>query len=471
MRRGPAIDDTKPVWRPLLVFLIPLMLANTLQSAGGTFTAIFLGRMIGVGALAAASSVFPMLFFLLSFFIGIGSGSSVLIGQAYGAHDEPRLQRAAGTTLTFAIAFGVIIGAIGLVFDGAILHLIGTPPDIFDQAAAYARIIFLTLPVTFVYLAYTMFLRGVGDSQSPFVALIGTTALSIALTPALIRGSFGLPPLGVISAPIANVVATLIGIVGLLGYLEWRGSVLAFGKVSRALAIDVPVLMTLIRIGVPTGVQLVMVSLSEIAVISFVNRFGSNATAAYGAVNQVVSYVQFPAITIGIAASIFGAQAIGAQRLDRLVKIVRAAVALNYIIGGILIATVYLLGEPILSLFLADPKTLHIAYELLQITLWSYLIFGNTAVLSGVMRSSGTVLWPTLLSIVSIWGIEVPVAYALSHGPLGLSGVWYAYPIAFICSLAFQATYYFVFWRRRKITALLPPVAPVTMASPAEGAH
>jgi Na+-driven multidrug efflux pump len=150
---------------------------------------------------------------------------------------------------------------------------------------------------------------------------------------------------------------------------------------------------------------------------------------------------------------------------------VRAAVALNYIIGGILIAIVYLLGEPILSLFLADPKTLHIAYELLQITLWSYLIFGNTAVLSGVMRSSGTVLWPTLLSIVSIWGIEVPVAYVLSHGPLGLSGVWYAYPVAFICSLAFQATYYFVFWRRRKITALLPPVAPVTMASPAEGAH
>ena len=460
MRRGPAIDDTKPVWRPLLAFLIPLMLANTLQSAGATFTSIFLGRMIGVGALAAASSVFPMLFFLISFFMGIASGSSVLIGQAYGARDQDRLQHVAGTTLTFATVFGVVIGVVGLLFDRSILQLIGTPPDILDQAQAYAGIVFGTTPITFIYLTYTMLMRGVGDSQTPFVALIGTTLLSIVATPLLIRGAFGLPALGLIAAPISTVGSSLLGIVGMLVYLEWRGHPLAFSKISRSLAIDVPVLMTLVRIGVPTGVQLVMVSLSEIAVIAFVNRFGSSATAAYGAVNQVVSYVQFPAITIGIAASIFGAQAIGAQRLDRLTKIVRAAVTLNYIIGGLLVAIVYALGEPILSLFLTDPKTLHVAYGLLQITLWSYLIFGNTAVLSGVMRSSGTVLWPTLLSIVSIWGIEVPVAYMLSRGPLGLSGVWYAYPIAFVCALAFQSTYYFVFWRRKKITALLPPAKP-----------
>jgi putative MATE family efflux protein len=457
MRRGPAIDDTKPVWRPLLIFLIPLMLAQTLQSASATFTSIFLGRMIGVEALAAASSIFPMLFFLLSFFIGISSGSAVLIGQAYGAHDQDKLERVAGTTFTFAVVAGVVVGFAGLFINAPILHLIGTPPNIFAGAFAYARIIFITLPITFVYLTYTTFMRGVSDSQTPFVTLIGTTILSVSLTPLLIRGAFGLPALGLIAAPIANVSATLIGLVGMGIFLEWRDHPLAFGKVRRKLGLDLPILKTLIRIGVPTGVQMVTVSLSEIAVISFVNRFGSNATAAYGAVNQVVSYVQFPAITIGIAASIFGAQAIGGKRLDRLAKIVRSAVTLNYIIGGILIAIVYALGEPILSLFLVDPGTLHIANELLKITLWSYLIFGNTSVLSGVMRSSGTVLWPTALSIVAIWGIEVPVAYLLSRGPLGLRGVWYAYPVAFIAALAFQSAYYFFFWKRRKITSLLTP--------------
>jgi Na+-driven multidrug efflux pump len=113
MRRGPAIDDSKPIWRTMLVFLIPLMLANVLQSASGTFTSIFLGRLIGVRALAAASSMFPMLFFLISFFFGIASASTVLIGQAYGAHDQPRLSRAAGTTLSFAVVFGVGIGIFG----------------------------------------------------------------------------------------------------------------------------------------------------------------------------------------------------------------------------------------------------------------------------------------------------------------------------------------------------------------------
>jgi putative MATE family efflux protein len=441
------------------VFLIPLMLANTVQSASGTFTSIFLGHMIGVRALAAASAIFPMLFFLISFFIGISSGASVLIGQAFGAQDQARVQRVAGTTLVFATATGLLIGAVGFVFARDVLRLLGTPPDIFDQATAYGQIVFATVPILFVYLAYTTFMRGVGDSQTPFITLVGTTILSIALTPPLIRGAFGLPALGLIAAPIANGVASVIGIVGLLVYLEWRGNALAFGKIRHALRIDMAVLTTLVRIGIPTGVQLVMVSLSEIAVISFVNRFGSNATAAYGAVNQVVSYVQFPAITIGIAASIFGAQAIGAQRVDRLAKIVRAAVTLNYIIGGVLIAIVYTFGEPILSLFLVDPHTRDIAESLLRITLWSYLIFGNTAVLSGIMRSSGTVLWPTALSILSIWGIEVPVAYVLSHGSLGLSGVWYAYPVAFVCSLAFQSSYYYFFWRRRTIVPLIESAA------------
>jgi len=90
----------------------------------------------------------------------------------------------------------------------------------------------------------------------------------------------------------------------------------------------------------------------------------------------------------------------------------------------------------------------------LAITLWSYVIFGNNSVLSGVMRSSGTVLWPMLIGIGAIWGIEVPTAWVLSHGPLGLSGIWVAYPVAFTCSLAAMTVYYYAVWRRKKLTAL-----------------
>lgn len=454
MRRGPAIDDSKPIWRTMLVFLVPLMLANTMQSASATFTSIFLGRMLGVGALAAASAIFPMIFFLISFFIGISSASTVLIGQAYGAQDQVRLSRSAGTTLSFAVIFGAAVGILGLIFERNLLQLIGVPPDVFESTADYARITFATLPVTFVYLAYTTFLRGVGDSRTPLIALTGATLLTIVLTPLCIRGGLGIPALGIVGAPVSNVIATALGVAGLLIYLERSDSPVAFGKLRKYLGIDVPLLMTLVRIGIPTGIQFVMISLSEIAVISFVNRFGSTATAAYGAVNQIVSYVQFPAISIGITSSIFGAQSIGAQRLDRLRKIVRVGVTLNYIIGGVLIVTVYLLSREILGLFVTDRATIEIARSLLSITLWSYVIFGNTSVLSGMMRASGSVLWPTTIQVCAIWGVEVPVAFYLSHGPLGLPGVWVAYPVAFTVALAAQSIYYFGFWRRRPIVAL-----------------
>jgi putative MATE family efflux protein len=378
----------------------------------------------------------------------------VLIGQAYGAHDQPRLSRAAGTTLSFAVVLGVLIGIIGLVFDRDIMQLIGTPPDVINDAVAYARIIFATMPITFIYLAYTTFLRGIGDSRSPLFVLIASAIVGVVLTPALILGWFGFHSFGILSAPISNMISTTVGLVGLLIYLERSDSPLAFSKIRHYLGIEVPLLMTLIRLGIPTGIQFVMISLSEIAVISFVNRFGSSATAAYGAVNQIVSYVQFPAISIGITTSIFGAQSIGAGRTDRLRKIVRAGVLMNYVIGGILIVVVYLLSREILSLFITNPPTLEMARDLLSITLWSYVIFGNTSVLSGMMRSSGSVLWPTVISVATIWCVEVPVAWVLSHGPLGLRGVWIAYPITFVVSLALQSAYYFLVWRRQPIRAL-----------------
>jgi Na+-driven multidrug efflux pump len=216
------------------------------------------------------------------------------------------------------------------------------------------------------------------------------------------------------------------------------------------------IVATVARIGIPTSVNLVMVSLSEIAVLAFVNRYGSTALAAYGAVNQIVSYVQFPAISIGIAASIFGAQSIGAGRTDRIPVVVRSAVILNYVIEGLLIAIVYVFGRAAIALFVKSDATVEVAHGLLLITLWSYAIFGNARIISAIMVSSGTVVWPTLISIASIWAVEVPVAYYLSyHTPLALSGVWYGYPAAFIAGLAMQLAYYYLVWKRKPLVRLV----------------
>jgi len=454
-RESIALSDVRPIWQSLAIFLLPLMLSNVLQSLGQTANSVYLGRLVGVTSLAAVSAIFPIVFFLISILIGLGAGSSVLIGQAHGAREPHTIKQIAGTTLALTLVLGIVIGAGGAFFAHPLLAALGTPRDIIGISESYARIVFGSIPLLFTFLTYTTFLRGTGDTRTPFVVLIASTALTFALTPAFIVGWFGLPPLRTNGAAVGNIVSTALSLAGLLFYLAKVRHPLALDQEMLAnLRLRPKVAATIARIGIPTSVNLAMVSLSEIAVLAFVNRFGSTAVAAYGAVNQIVSYVQFPAISIGIAASIFSAQAIGAGRTERIDRIVRAAVTLNYVIEGVLIGAVYLSSTAVISLFITSPSTVAIAHHLLTITLWSYAIFGNARVISAIVVSSGTVIWPTLLSILSIWGVEVPVAYLLMR-KIGLDGVWYGYPAAYVAGLLFQLVYYYGFWKRKPLRRLI----------------
>jgi hypothetical protein len=140
---------------------------------------------------------------------------------------------------------------------------------------------------------------------------------------------------------------------------------------------------------------MIVISVAEIALLSIVNGYGSNATAAYGAVNQVVNYVQFPALSIAITASILGAQAIGAGQPDRLRAITRTGLKMNLVITGVLVVLGYLFSRHLIALFITSEPVIELAQKLLHIMLWSSLVFGFASVLGGVMRASGTVLVPT----------------------------------------------------------------------------
>ncbi|MGG0239132.1 MATE family efflux transporter [Bacillus rhizoplanae] len=439
------------------MFLIPLLLSNVLQSLGQLFGMVVVGRWLGINDLAAISAFFPLFFLLISFVIGIGSGSSILIGQAFGARNEDRLKAIVGTTLTFTFVLGAILAVVGSMFAMDIMRLVGTPENIINMSVHYARILFISMPILFLYFAYTTFMRGTGDSKTPFYFLIVSTGLNMALLPILIFGWLGLPKLGVYGAAYASVISTIVTFIALLVYLRKTKHPLQFdATVRKYLRMDWDLLKLLLRLGIPASINMILVSLSEIAVISFVNRFGSDATAAYGVVNQVASYVQMPAVSLGITVSIFAAQSIGANQFDRLQKVIRAGLVMNYVIGGILISFIYLFSKEILALFLTSQSTIDIAHSLIMITLWSYLIFGHAQIIGATMRASGTVLWPTIFAVISIWGVEVPVAYYLSyHTSLGIKGIWIGYPAAFIVSLLLQYGYYRLSWKKKRITRLI----------------
>lgn len=221
-----------------------------------------------------------------------------------------------------------------------------------------------------------------------------------------------------------------------------------------ALKLDTVVLRKVLRIGLPTGLQMVVISISELIILTLVNRHGSDATAAYGAVTQIVNYVQFPALSIAITASILGAQAIGAGKTERIAPILRTGLYINLWLTGSLIILVYLLSHWLLGLFLTSQVVLAEAEHLLHIMLWSMLVFGFQAIVGGIMRASGVVLVPVTISILCIVAVQLPAAYLLSNH-FGLEGVWMAFPIAYLTMLALQTTFYRLVWRNRKIERLV----------------
>ncbi len=452
---SPKASAPKPLWRVFLIFLAPMMLANVLQSLSGTINNVFLGHMIGVRALAAATVFFPVMFFFIAFVMGLGAGSSVLIGQAYGKGDHDRVRAIAGATMALSLVFGVVIAVFGGIFASELMHWLQTPADIVDDATNYARIMMISMPAFFLFLLATSILRGVGDAITPLWTLAFSTFIGLIVTPAFISGWFGLPQLGVASAAIASLISLILSLAWLAWYLLRRKHELApTPALLSKIRLDPKVLGIVLRLGVPTGVQMVIMAVAELALLGLANSYGSHATAAYGAINQILAYVQFPAMSIGIAASILGAQAIGGGRSHQLGAITRTGLILNAIITGAGVLVVYLLSGPIVTMFITDPPVIELTQHLLHIVLWSTVVFGMAVVFSSMMRSSGTVLAPTAIAIFSILAVEVPVAMYLS-GAIGIDGVWWAYPSTFCAMFVLQGSFYVLVWRKRSIRALV----------------
>jgi putative MATE family efflux protein len=441
--------DQRALWRAMAWFVVPQTAAAVLQLISSTITVVYFGQLLGRPALAVASVFFPIFFLLVSFLIGLISGGIVLVGQAWGAGDIGKMKSVTGTTLSVCALVSISVAVAGFWLSPELLGLMGTPQDIHQSAVEYARVTFASLPMVTIFFGYTYLLRGTGDAQTPFLALMFCTSISLVLMPALIEGWVGLPAFGVRSAPLANLVACTVSLPVLAIYLRRRGHPLAPDReLLRRLRIDLSIAGTFMAIGIPAGLQLAMTSLSEVAVVSFVNAFGSSATAAYGAINQVVGYVLAPLQGVGMAATVFGAQAVGAGQLGRLGAVTRMAVLLTLVIGAALVGVVHLFAPTILSWFVADPTTQAIAARALLITLWSYVLVGIGGVLAGIMRSTGTVGWPSGLSIAAVWFVQLPVAYLLSHR-IGLDGIWIGYPAGFVSGLIAQWIYYAAIWRRQ----------------------
>lgn len=438
-----------PLWKTFLRFLAPLMLSNALQSLFGTVANVYLGQMIGVDALAAVSVFFPVMFFLFAFVMGLSTGATVLIGQAFGAREHDKIKIVVGTTLAIGLLLSISVALIGGFFSRQLMMALATPADILAPASAYARIMLFTMPLGFVFLLMTAMIRGVGDAFTPLLALTLSMAIGLVLTPVLIRGSFGLPAAGIASPAWAAAISNALTLIALAIYLRRKKHALApDAALLRQLRLNGAMLCKILGIGLPSAIGMVVMAIAELVLLGLVNGFGSDATAAYGAVNQVMGYTQFTAMSISIAVSILGAQAVGGGDRTRLDGIERTGLAFNLVLTGGLVALIYLAPRAVLGIFIIDPAVLNLAKRLLDIALWSSVPFGLATVFSGALRAAGVALTPMLLSIFAIVAIELPAAVILSR-TIGLQGVWAAYPIVFCAMFVLQMGYYLLVWRKQ----------------------
>lgn len=441
-----------PIGRTLVLFSLPILASNVLQSLNTSINAAWIGHLLGTRALTASANANALLFFLLSISFGLGMAATILIGQSLGARDLAQAKRVMGTCSLFFTGLSVAIAVAGFLIAPHILHAMQTPPDAEPLAVAYLRIIFIGIPPIFLLAFMMMALRGAGDSRTPFYFMLLCAVLDVGLNPLLIRGAGPIPAMGIAGSAVATSIAQWVSLIGLIFWLYWRRSILCIrtGEL-KYFRIDLVILRSLMTKGIPMGLQVVVISTSMILMISLVDHFGSLTVAAYGACFQLWSYIQMPAFAVGSAVSSMAAQNVGANRWDRVSRITGAGVVYVTLLTGALVAAVTLSDNAAYSLFLGgNAEAIAIAKHMHLIVSWSFIFWGIAFVFSSVVRATGAVIPPLVILTVAIWGVRLPAALLLSH--TGVDGILWGFPAGSITSVILIVLYYrFGNWRSAKM--------------------
>ena len=455
---GPLRGDLTqgPLIKTLALFALPVLLGNVLQSLNGSVNSIWIGRLLGEDALAATATSNIVMFLVFAAIFGISMATTVHVGQNFGARNFAAMRRSFGAGLGLCLMLSALISALGWIGAPRLLDLLSLPGQARGLALDYLRVIFLVMPAMTLTVLVSSAMRGAGDAQTPFYFQILVVLLDIAFNPLLIAGIGPFPKLGIVGAAVATAIATLTGLIGLLGWIYWRD--LPIRLKGRELRYLWPVREErsyLITKGVPMGFQLLVISGAGVIMIGLINREGLNFAAGYGALLQLWNYIQMPALAISAAVSAMVAQHIGARREGRVDAISFAGAGANIAITAVLVTIMLLFGRPLLALFLgADSPAIPISLHIQSLAIWTYLPFGVMIVLFGTLRSYGVVLTQIAILFTAMYVVRLS-AYALLYPRLGPDALWYSLIISSVTSLVLTLLVYFYGGWRKVVAAQL----------------
>jgi len=337
----------------------------------------------------------------------------------------------------------VAISILGWLFAPQILRLLATPGEAQNMARDYLRVIFLGLPFSMLGVLISMSLRGTGDSVTPLWFMGLSVAIDSSFNPLLIDGIGPFPRMGIAGSATATLIAGIVSSAGMLIYVYWRDLPIRLrGHELRYLIPEKALVKTILAKGLPMGAQMLVMSTAGLTMIGLVNRHGVETAAAYAVSQQLWTYIQMPAMAIGVAVSSMAAQNIGAGKWERVNAITRSGIVYNTIITLVVITAIILFDRQVMTLFVGSGSpAIPIARHIQLISSWTFVMFGATMVLFSTVRANGATVPPLIILAVAFYPVRLGFAI-FGQRLIGPDALWYAFPLGSLVSLGLAAWYY-----------------------------
>ena len=422
--------------RVLLSFAAPLFLSQLFQQLYNSADAVIVGNFLGKEALAAVSSSGPLIHLFIGFFNGAATGAGVVISRYFGAQDRDRVRKAIHTNVLFSLLCGLFLSGVGVLLTPYILRWMGTDPSVLPQSEAYFRWYFAGAAAIVMYNALKGILTALGDSRRPLYYLIFSSVLNVILDLIFV----GLLKGGVAAAAIATGLSQ--GISALLCLIHLLEKDQIYTLKARELRIDGPVLQEIVKIGLPTGVQMSVISIANVLVQRNINSFGADAMAACGSYAKVEGFVFLPITCFSLALTTFIGQNMGAGKLDRVKAGCRFGLLASVLAAECIGVVVFFFGPQLISLFNSDPAVLAIGQKQCRIESLFFCMLAFSHTVAGICRGAGKATVPMLV-MLGIWCVlritYITVAMRLCHD---IRLLFWAYPLTWTISAGIFFLYY-----------------------------
>ena len=432
----------------LISFALPLMVSSILQLLFNAVDIIVVGRFTGSQALAAVGSTTALINMFVNLFIGVSLGANVLSARFYAAGKEREMSETVHTAMTFALISGIVMVFVGLFCARGALELMDTPADVIDQAALYMKIYFCGMPFFMLYNYGAAILRAVGDTKRPLLFLIISGAVNAALNLFLVI----VFSMGVAGVAIATVFSQIISCVLVLECLLGTDS--CYRLQITKLGIKWEYLVQIFQVGVPAGIQSVVINFSNVLLQSSVNSFGSIAMAGYTAANNIFGFLFVSVNSITQACMSFTSQNYGAGKKKRMDRVLVDCMILSVIVAVTLGGGANLFGSQLLHIYTTEADVIACGTEILLYTTLTYFLCGIMDLIPGALRGMGHSAVPMILSIIGTVGTRIFWIYGVFPMHRSLMVLFLSYPASWTITILLQAVcFYFV---RKKVHSTMP---------------